>query len=326
MTSATSANCCVAEAPGGQRRRADPQTRRHHRRTRVVGHRVAVHRDARLVQQVLGLLAVDRSVTQVDQHEVHVGAARAHADPGSLDVVGHQPLGQDLRPAHRALLTVAELLAHRDLERHGLRRDDVHQRAALLPGEHRGVDLLGQVRVVRQDEPGPRSADGLVHRGRHDVRVRHGRGVHAGGHQAGEVRHVDPQVRAHLVGDLTERGEVQLAGVGRPARDDDLGLVLDGEPTHLRHVHLGGLGVHAVRDDVVQPAREVDLHAVGQVAALVQGEAEDRVARAGRARAAPRRWPSRRSAAGRWRTRAPNSALARSMARFSATSTTSQPP
>ena len=52
------AEVLVLEAAGGQRRRADPQARGDHRRTRVVRDGVAVDRDADLVEAVLGLLAV----------------------------------------------------------------------------------------------------------------------------------------------------------------------------------------------------------------------------------------------------------------------------
>ena len=113
------------------------------------------------------------------------------------------------------------------------------------------------------------------------MRVRHGRGVQAGRDETGEVRHVDPEERPDLVGDRAERGEVELTRVGGPAGDDDLRLVLEGKAPHLVHVDERGLGVDAVRDDVVQAAREVDLHAVGQVAAVVEREAEQRVAGAG---------------------------------------------
>jgi hypothetical protein len=34
-----------------------------------------------VVQAVLGLLAVELGVAQVDQHQVHVGAAGQHVDP-----------------------------------------------------------------------------------------------------------------------------------------------------------------------------------------------------------------------------------------------------
>src|SRR3546814_13651050 len=73
----------IAESARGEGGRADAQARGHHRRARVVGHRVAVDRDVDLVQQILGLLAVDDRVAQVYEHEVHVGPARAHRDAGA---------------------------------------------------------------------------------------------------------------------------------------------------------------------------------------------------------------------------------------------------
>jgi hypothetical protein len=51
--------------------------------------------------------------------------------------------------------------------------------------------------------------------------------------EAGEVRHVDQQVRADLVGDGAERGEVPMARIGGPAGDDHLRLVLVGEAADL---------------------------------------------------------------------------------------------
>ena len=110
------------------------------------------------------------------------------------------------------------------------------------------------------------------------MRVRHGGGVQPGGDQAGEVGHVHHQVRADGVGDAPELGEVQLPGVGRPAGDDQLRLVLEGEPLHLGHVHQVIVGAHVVGDGVVQLAGEVQPHAVGQVPAVGQVQAEDGVA------------------------------------------------
>ena len=218
MISATSVNCGVAEAAGRERRRADAQTRGDHRRARVERHGVAVDRDADLVQHVLGLLAVELRVAQVGEHQVHVGAAGEHVDAAGARVLGGQAVGQDLRAADGALLAVAELLGRGELERGRLGGDHVHQRAALLAGEDVGVELLGQLRVARHDEAGTRAADGLVHGGADDVGERHGRRVQPRGDETGEVRHVDPELRADLVGDRAERGEVEVARSTRTSR------------------------------------------------------------------------------------------------------------
>ena len=54
--------------------------------------------------------------------------------------------------------------------------------------------------------------------------------------------------------------------------------VLQREPLHLRHVDEHVLLAHLVRDDLVEPTGEVDLHPVRQVPAVGEVEAEDRVA------------------------------------------------
>ncbi len=93
----------VAEAARRKRRGADAQARRDHRRTWVVGHGVAVDRDVDLVQQVFGLLAVDHGIPQVDEHEVHVGAARADRDAGRRHIGLRQPLRDEVRTAQDTL-------------------------------------------------------------------------------------------------------------------------------------------------------------------------------------------------------------------------------
>ena len=64
-------------------------------------------------------------------------------------------VGDDLRGVP------AELRLRRLGEGHRLGRDDVLERAALEPGEHRAVDLLGQV-LPAQDGAAARAAQRLV--------------------------------------------------------------------------------------------------------------------------------------------------------------------
>src|SRR3546814_10398801 len=51
-------------------------------------------------------------------------------------------------------------------------------------------------------------------------------GVDAARHQPRKVRHVDEQIRAHLVSDGAEPLEIDEAWIGRAARYDHPGLVL----------------------------------------------------------------------------------------------------
>ena len=92
------------------------------------------------------------------------------------------------------------------------------------------------------------------------------------------MRHVDHQLRAHLVGDAAELGEVEVARIRRPAGDDQLRPVLLREPLDLLHVDAVVLAAHLVADDVVELARHVQLHPVREVAAVGELHAEDRVA------------------------------------------------
>ena len=100
-----------------------------------------------------------------------------------------------------------------------------------------------------------------------------------GGDEPGEVRHVDHQQGTDLVGDRAEALEVELARVGRPAGEHELRAALLRDPLDLVHVDQRALAIHLVGGDVVQAARDVDLHPVREVAAVRELEPEDRVAR-----------------------------------------------
>ena len=81
---------------------------------------------------------------------MHVGAAGEDVDAAAR---GQKLLGDGARAGQRPLLALPECLRGRDLQRHRLARDHVLERAALLAGEHGGVELLGQLLVVGEDHP-----------------------------------------------------------------------------------------------------------------------------------------------------------------------------
>ena len=114
-------------------------------------------------------------------------------------------------------------------------------------------------------------------RRRDDVGVAERGRVDARGDQARVVGHVDHQQGAHGVRDLGEALEVDLLGVGRGARHDELRMVLVGEALDGVHVDLLAL-VEAVGDRVEVLAREVEVHAVREVAAVGEREPHERVA------------------------------------------------
>ena len=265
----------LLQAARGQRRRADAQARGLHRRAGVERDRVAVHGDIDLREAVLGLPAAELGVAQIHQHQVHVGAAGQHAHAVARP---QQLLGKRLRAGDRAPLALHEGIARGELEGHRLGGDHVLQRSSLLAREDCRVDLLGEL-LLAQDHPRARAAQRLVGRGRDDVSAERDRvGVQARRHQPGEVRHVDHQQRADLVGDLAEAAEVKLARVRGPPREQQLGAALARQPSQRVHVDQAAVAVHLVGRDVVQAPGYVDLLAVREVPTVVQRQPHDRVA------------------------------------------------
>src|SRR5881275_2908775 len=102
--------------------------------------------------------------------------------------------------------------------------------------------------------------------------------MHAAGDEAGEVSHIDHEGSSDFIGNGAHAGEVELARIGASAAYDDLWLLaLRGG---FEFVIVNGFGVFAnlVADDAVEFAREVELVAVGEMAAVGEIEAQDAVA------------------------------------------------
>ena len=91
-----------AHAARRDRRRADADAARDHRRILIERDRVLVDRDAGLAERRLGHLAGDALREDVDQHQVIVGAAADQAEAG-----GRQRRGEPLRVGDDLLLVVA---------------------------------------------------------------------------------------------------------------------------------------------------------------------------------------------------------------------------
>ena len=152
------------------------------------------------------------------------------------------------------------------------------ERPALQAREDRAVDR-GRVLLAAEDEAGARTGERLVRRRGDDVAVVDGVRVQPRRDEAREVRHVAPEQRSHLVGDLAELPRLDRARVRRAAAKDHLRPVLLREREHLVVVDDARLAGDAVVDDRVEPPREVDLEAVGEVAAVIEAQRENRVAR-----------------------------------------------
>ena len=127
-------------------------------------------------------------------------------------------------------------------------------------------------------KPGARAGQRLVRRRGDEVAVRHRARVQPGGDEAGEVRHVAHQERTDLVGDLAEAVGLDGARIRRAAAHDQLRPHLLRLREHLVVVDQHRLARDAVVVELVELPGEVDLQAVGQMAAVVEREPEHAVA------------------------------------------------
>ena len=125
-----------------------------------------------------------------------------------------------------ALLVSLELRLECLAEADSLRRDDVLERTALGAREDRLVELLGKLLVVGEDNAAARTAQGLVGGGGHDVRIRNRALMQTGGDQTCDMRHIDEQVCADLVCDLSELFKINGTRISGGAGDDHLRLLL----------------------------------------------------------------------------------------------------
>ena len=206
---------------------------RDHRRARVERHRVAVDGDADVVQAVLGLLAVELGVAQVDEHEVHVGAAGEDVDAvAGARAAPRRPPWRRRRcaPGARGRAPTAAILSATALP-----AITCSSGPPCWPGKT--AELIFLAYSSRQRIRPPRAPPSVlwivvVTTSAYGHRVR----VQPGGDEAGEVRHVDHQQRADLVGDRAEALEVEEARVGRPAGEQQLRPALLGDPLDLVHV------------------------------------------------------------------------------------------
>ena len=193
-----------------------------------------------------------------------------------VGAAGDQPdaaLGQFLR--HRLgvgddLVGVAgEIGLQRLAVADGFGGDDMHERPALHIGEHGEINLAAQL-GGRQNHPAAGAAQGFLRGGSNNLGVGQRRRMRAAGHQPGNVRHIHHQPRAHGVGDGAKTREVQSAGIAAASGHDELGLMLLRQLVDLVVVNGFGFPVHAVGDEVVELAGEVDAGAVGEMAAHIQ--------------------------------------------------------
>ena len=112
-----------------------------------------------------------------------------------------------------------------------------------------------------------------------DVSVLHRVLQQASCDQTSRVSHIDQQDGTYCVGDLAHALVVPLTAVGRTTTDDQLRLVLQGQLLHLVVVHAARLAAEVIADVVVENTRRVYSATVREVAALIEVQAHEGVAR-----------------------------------------------
>ena len=225
-----------------------------------------------LVAGDLDFLAGGMFRTEVDQHQMVVGAAGNDAEPFVLE-----RLGQHGGILHQLLLISFEFRAHGFLEADRLGCDHMFERTALQAGEHFGVDRL-DVFFLAEDEAGTRAAQGLVRGRGHYIAIGNRGRMQSGRHQTGDMRHVNEEIRIGLVGDLAQTGEIDNARISGGAGQDHARLAFHREFFDFVVIDHFGVFVDAVGNDIEEFAGEVHRMAVGQVSAVIQAHGEHRVA------------------------------------------------
>ena len=191
---------------------------------------------------------------------------------------GAQALRQRLGVLDHVLRVDLEVRPQRFGKGDRLRRDHVHQGAALEAGENRRVEFLGERLVIAEDQAAARTAQRFVRGGGRDMRMRHGRSMNAAGHKPCEMRHVDQQIGADAVGDLAKALEIPGPRIGRAAGDDQLGPHLLGLFGDRIHVDELVFAAHGVMRGLEPLAGHVDRRAVGEMAAGGEIETHEGIA------------------------------------------------
>ncbi len=98
------------------------------------------------------------------------------------------------------------------------------------------------------------------------------------GDEAGDMRHVDEEKRAHFIGDLAQPRIIEEARVGGSAGSDHGGLRLFRQPGKGVVIDPLGFFIHAVMRDLVKLAGEIGGMPVGKMATVGKVHGQDAVA------------------------------------------------
>ena len=102
--------------------------------------------------------------------------------------------------------------------------------------------------------------------------------MHSRRHQAGDMGHIHHQIRSRFIRDLTEFPEVDNAGIGAGACNDQLRMILQGDPADFFVID-HAVVVHAVGNHVKISAGKVGRTSVCQMSSMGQVHAHHRIPR-----------------------------------------------
>ena len=262
------------EATRSGRGRPHANAARHKRGTCLTGNRVLVDGEPHRIEQRLGILARDARGSEIDQAQVVIGPT-GHESQAAC----RHPLAKCRSVLDHVVDIRLELGAQGLAKGHRLTRNHMHERTALRAGEHRLVNGAGKLVVVGEDKAAARAAQGLVARRGDDIGMRKGRRMRARRDQAGDMRHIYHEAGTHTMRDGCDALKIDSARVGGGASHDQRRVLGLGQSLELVIVDGLSLERQAVGNEVIQFAREVHRAAVGEMAAMVEAHAEDRVAR-----------------------------------------------
>ena len=172
----------------------------------------------RLAQDRFSFFASNALRSQINQHDVTLGATAHNAQTALCERFGH-----DLGVLDDLLLVGLETRSHGFFEGNSFGSNDVHERAALQAREDSAVDgffVLG----FHQDDAAARSAQALVGGRCHYVGVRHGVGINTCRNETCIVRHINQKNGANIFGHFGKACKVNVQTVGRCASNDELGF------------------------------------------------------------------------------------------------------
>ena len=192
-----------------------------------------------------------------------VGAARYQTEA----FIG-QGFSKCLSVVHNLLLICFKFRFEGLAKADSLRSDDVLEWTTLGAWEDSLVDLFGK-RFFAQDQAASWAAQCLVGGGGDDVGVWNWILMQSSCNQSGNVCHVDKQIGANFMGNLSEFIKADLARISGSAGNDHLRFVFQCQFANLVIVDALGV-VQAVWNEVVVGTGDVDRAAVGQMAAVCE--------------------------------------------------------